>query len=42
MDSEIAESEKLLETIGKDIDKFNLDIRGIEDDIFDAEKAGTP
>ncbi len=38
MDSEIAETEKTLEETGREIDKFNLDIRGVEDDIFDAEK----
>jgi len=38
MDTELAETEKTLDDTGKDIDKFNLEIRGIEDDIFDAEK----
>ncbi|PLX66028.1 MAG: hypothetical protein C0602_12915 [Denitrovibrio sp.] len=38
LDSQIAETEKELEDIGHKIDKQNLHIKGIEDDIFDAEK----
>jgi chromosome segregation protein len=38
LDSEIAELDIELEEIGKDIDKYNLFIKGMEDDIFDAEK----
>ncbi len=38
LDTDIAETEKQMEETGKQIDKYNLEIRGIEDDIFDAEK----
>ncbi len=30
--------EKEIEELGHDIDKMNLHIKGIEDDVFDAEK----
>lgn len=38
LDNEIAETEKTLEESGKELDKLNLEIRGIEDDVFDLEK----
>ena len=38
LDAQIAETEKEQEDTGKQIDKYNLEIRAIEDDIFDAEK----
>jgi len=38
LDSQITEYEKQIEDYGHDIDKMNLHIKGIEDDIFDAEK----
>jgi len=38
LDSDIAETDKVLEEVGTEIDKQNLFIKGIEDDIFDAEK----
>ncbi|ADD68979.1 chromosome segregation protein SMC [Denitrovibrio acetiphilus DSM 12809] len=38
LDHQIAEMEKQLEDFGRDIDKMNLHIKSIEDDIFDAEK----
>lgn len=38
LDLAIAEMEKEMEDMGHGIDKMNLHIKGIEDDIFDAEK----
>lgn len=38
LDRQIGEFEKQIEDYGHDIDKMNLHIKGIEDDIFDAEK----
>jgi chromosome segregation protein len=38
LDMQIVEFEKQIEDYGDDIDKMNLHIKGIEDDIFDAEK----
>lgn len=38
VDMQIGEMEKQLEDMGHEIDKLNLHIKGIEDDIFDAEK----
>lgn len=38
MDADIIQTEKDLDDTGKQIDKYNLDIRGIEDEIFDMEK----
>jgi chromosome segregation protein len=38
LDSQITETEKELDNLGREIDKMNLHIKGIEDEIFDAEK----
>jgi chromosome segregation protein len=38
LDRQIAEYEKQIDDYGHDIDKMNLYIKGIEDEIFDAEK----
>jgi len=38
LDMSITEMEKEAENLGRDIDKLNLHIKGIEDDVFDAEK----
>jgi chromosome segregation protein len=38
LDLKIGELEKQIDDYGADIDKMNLHIKGIEDDVFDAEK----